>query len=182
MPTSLGAWSQNIYFTNPNGRPTVCYAASGDQVRLPAAKTGGAVGYSISTQRNASISLYQYADQAAANAALAALKATNCPDNTKVKTDVGTVVTADQGTDFTDAAENGIVSLVSYRYDGGAGMTDVVELRVTTQVGLAVVQTEVVLSGSSASQKVVDRADRLVKRWQKQALKAYEAFGSGGSR
>lgn len=182
MPTSLGAWSQNIYYSNPNGRPALCYGSTGDQVRLPAAKTGGGVGYAISTQRNASISLYQYANQAAADAALAALKASDCPDTTKVKTDVGTVVKADQGTDFTNATENGIVSGVSYRYDGGAGLTDVVELRVTTQVGLAVVQTEVILSGTSTSQKVVDRADRLAKRWHKQALAAYMAFGSGDSR
>ena len=182
MPTSLGAWSQNLYFSNPNGRPAVCYGATGARVLLPEAKTGGAVGYAISSQRNASVSLFQYADQAAADAALAALKGADCPDTTKVKTDVGTVVKADQGTDFTDADQNGIISGVSYRYDGGAGMTDVVELRVTTQVGLAVVQTEVVLSGKSTSQKVVERADRLLKRWQKQALAAYEAFGSGGSR
>jgi hypothetical protein len=182
MPKSLGAWSQNIYSSSSNGKPGVCYGASGDLVRLPAAKTGGAVGYGLSSDRSASISLFQYANQAAADAALAALRAASCPDTTKVLTDVGTVVKADQGTDFTDATENGIVSSVSYRYDDGVGMTDIVELRVTTQVGLAVVQTEVVLGGKSTSQKVVDRADRLIKRWQRQALAAYEAFGSGNSR
>jgi hypothetical protein len=182
LPASLGSWHQNIYFSNPAAAPDLCYGATGTPLTLPKATTGGAVGYSITTQRNASISLYQYADQAAADAALAALKGTVCPDSTQVATDVNTVVKADQGSDFTDSTETGITSIVNYRYDGGAGMTSVVEIRSTTQRGLAVIQTEVILSGSATSTKTVNRAEEMNKRWHRKALAAYQAFGSGNSR
>jgi hypothetical protein len=182
LPTSLGAWHQNIYFSNPMDAPALCYGPTGERLTLPNAATGGAVGYSVNVEKNASISLYQYADQAAADAALAALRKLDCPDSTKVKTDVGTVVKADQGTDVTDASEAGVASMVTSRYGGGAGTTTVVEIRSTTQRELAVIQTEVILSGGATAWKTVNRAAEMNRRWHMQPLAAYAAFGSGNSR
>jgi hypothetical protein len=178
MPKTLGSWGQNIYFTwaanDKRFYPTVCYSAKGPL-------NGGGVGYSVSPQITGSDGLFQYADKAAADAALAALRKADCPDTTKVKTDVGTVVKGQQGTDFTDSSQTGIESSATYRYDGGAGMTSVMEFRMTTQVGLTIVQTEVTLSGDAATTKNLDRAAQLNRKWHAQALAAYNAFGSGSS-
>ena len=52
----------------------------------------------------------------------------------------------------------------------------------TTQLGLAIVQTDVTVSGSRSGAKWVSRASAANTRWHKQALAAYQAFGSGSSR
>ena len=185
MPRTLGAWSQNIYYTwatdDTRYAPTVCYAANGEQVKLPHGKTGGGVGYAVSPTINTSVTLYQYANQEDADAALAALRKADCPDSTKVRTDVNSVVPGDQAADFTSADQNGIGSIVTYRYDDGAGMTTVTEIRMTTQVGLAVVHTEVGLAGSATKTSTVNRAMKLARSWHARSLAAYRAFGAGAS-
>lgn len=179
LPTSLGAWRQNIYFANDNSSPTVCQSSTGESVSLPTAGLGGLVGYEVNTSIGGAVYLYQYKDQAAAAAALAALQAINCPDNAKFGEDgPATAVPADQASDFTNAAKTSFVSSITYRMQG----TPVTIETRTTQIGLAVVQTQVTVSGKAASQKGIGRAGSLNKRWHRQAVAAYEAFGSGGSR
>jgi hypothetical protein len=111
----------------------------------------------------------------------AALEKGKCPDKTKVRTDVGSVVKGQQATDFTDASNTAVESVVRYRYNGGAGMTTVVETHIITQRGLAVIDTSVMLSGAATSTKTVDRAMAMNRSWNAEAVQAYEAFGSGGS-
>lgn len=179
MPTALGAWRQNIYFANDNSAPTVCQSATGEPVSLPKAGLGGLVGYEVNTSISGGVYLYQYKDQAGAAAALKALQAIDCPDDAKIGEDgPATAVPADQGSDFTSAAMNSFVSSITYKQQGTPVTTDTR----TTQVGLAVVQTQVTVSGKAASQKGIGRAGALNKRWHRQVVAAYEAFGSGGSR
>lgn len=179
MPSNLGAWRQNIYFANDNSAPTVCWSSTGEPVNLPTSGLGGLVGYEVNSSITGGVRLYQYKDQAAAAAALAALKAIDCPDNAKIGEDgPATAVPADQGSDFTNAAQNGFVSSITYKEQGTPVTTDTR----TTQIGLAVVQTEVTVSGKAASQKGIGKAGSLNKRWHRQVVAAYQAFGSGSSR
>ena len=179
MPTSLGTWRQNIYFANDNSAPAVCQSSTGEPVSLPKAGLGGLVGYEVNTRISGGVYLYQYKDQAAAAAALSALKAIDCPDDAKFAEDgPATAVPADQGSDFTSAAMDSFVSSITYKLQGTPVTTDTR----TTQVGLAVVQTQVTVSGKAASQKGIGRAGALNKRWHRQVVAAYEAFGSGSSR
>lgn len=189
-PTTIGAWRQNEYFTWDSSHmtfyPYVCYTADGTQARLPRPRTLGGVGYSIintrSTGKNPAISLYQYPTQARADQALAALRTVDCPDATKVRTDVGSIVAGKQSTEFTDASRTGLTTIVRYRYDGGAGMMTMVSVSTTTQVGLVVLQTQIGLSGRATSPATVAKAVAMNKAWHAGAVAAYEAFGSGGSR
>ena len=181
-PRTFGSWHQNIYFSASADTPFVCWKANGKAYELPKAQTGGGVGYQLADGAFASVTLFQYKDQASADAALAKLKKADCPDSAKVSTDVQTVVKAEQGSDFTDASMSGISSGVSYMYDGGSGMTNVMTLTTTTQRGLAVVQTDVTLSGPTVTTKNASKAGSLNTRWHKRVLAAYEAFGSGNSR
>ena len=73
---------------------------------------------------------------------------------------------ADQGSDFTDASMTGFVSSVTYKEQG----TPVTTTTRTTQRGLAVVQTEVTVSGQASTQKKRGRAAALNTRWHRQVL------------
>ena len=179
MPTALGAWRQNIYIADTNAAPDVCWSATGTPVRLPTAEKVGLVGYQVNTNVSGAVTIFQYKDLAAAEAALAALKKVDCPDSAKVSTDgPDTAVKADQGSDYTDASMTGFVSSVTYQEAG----TPVTIITRTTQRGLAVVQTDVLVAGKANTQKKRGKAAALSTRWHRQVLAAYEAFGSGSSR
>lgn len=179
MPTALGAWRQNIYIADTNAAPDVCWSATGTPVKLPTAEKVGLVGYQVNTNVSGAVTIFQYKDLAAAEAALAALKKVDCPDSAKVSTDgPDTAVKADQGSDYTDASMTGFVSSVTYQEAG----TPVTIITRTTQRGLAVVQTNVLVAGKANTQKKRGKAAALSTRWHRQVLAAYEAFGSGSSR
>lgn len=179
MPTALGAWRQNIYFSLKDSAPFVCWSATGTPVTLPKAADGGEVGYEVNTSIGGSVTIYQYKDLAAAAAALAALKTVDCPDAAKVSTDgPDTAVKAVQSSDYTDASMTGFVSSVTYKEQG----IPVTIITRTTQSGLAVVQTDVLVAGQANTQKKRGKASALSTRWHRQVLAAYEAFGSGSSR
>ncbi len=177
-PKALGAWSQNIYGTLDDYPPDVCHSATGEPVYLPKAAKGGLVGYQVNVNRTAGVFIYQYADAAAAAAALAALRSADCPDSAKVAEDgPATAVPAQQSTDFTSAARTTLASSITYRQQGTPVTTDTR----TTQRGLAVVQTEVTIAGKASDRRRISRAQSINKRWHRQVLAAYEAFGTGGS-
>ena len=179
MPTALGSWRQNIYYTLKNYAPSVCWSATGTPVSLTKAEKAGGVGYAVNLNINGGVTIYQYKDQAAADAALAALKTVDCPDSAKVSDDgPENAVPADQGSDYTDGSMTGFVSSVTYKEQG----TPVTTITRTTQRGLAVVQTTVTIAGSALTPKRVQKASVVHQRWHRQVLAAYEAFGSGGSR
>lgn len=179
MPTSLGAWRQNIYFALTDSAPSVCWSATGSPVTLPKAAKAGGVGYEVNANISGGVTIYQYKDLAAAAAALAALKKVDCPDSAKVSEDgPATAVPAAQGSDYTDASMTGFVSSVTYKEQG----TPVTTITRTTQRGLAVVQTDVTVAGQANMQKKRGKASALSARWHRQVLAAYEAFGSGSSR
>jgi hypothetical protein len=179
MPTALGAWRQNIYFSLKDSAPSVCWSATGTPVTLPKAADGGEVGYQVNTSIGGGVTIHQYKDLAAAAAALAALKTVDCPDSAKVSTDgPDTAVKAVQSSDYTDASMTGFVSSVTYKEAG----TPVTIITRTTQRGLAIVQTDVLVAGQANTQKKRGKASALSTRWHRQVLAAYEAFGSGDSR
>ena len=147
MPKSLGSWRQNLYFADTKDAPVVCWSAKGEAVQLPAAAMSGGVGYEVSQYVNGGVTVYQYADAAAASAALAALKKVNCPDDAKVGEDgPASAVPAQQSTDYTSAAEDSLVSSITSTQGGVKEVTE----RRTTQRGLAVVQTVVTVAGPSS--------------------------------
>lgn len=179
MPTALGAWRQNIYNSFKDAAPDVCWSAAGTYVQLPKAADAGAVGYEVNKNITGSVTIFQYKDQAAADAALAALKKIDCPDAAKVSEDgPATAVPAVQSSDYTDASMTGFVSSVTYKEKD----TPVTIITRTTQRGLAVVQTDVLVAGQANTQKKRGNASALSTRWHRQVLAAYEAFGSGNSR
>jgi hypothetical protein len=182
---ALGPWRQNIYYTwatnDKRFFPTVCFKANGDFAQLPAPKKGGGVGYEYDSNISGGTTLFQYADQAKADAALAKMRGFTCPNSTKVRTDVGSVVQGKQKAAFTDAAKTSLTMVVAYSYDGGAGMMDVVQITSTTQRGLAIVQTEVFLAGPATKARTVNAAVALNKDWHARAVAAYEAFGTDKS-
>ena len=179
MPKSLGSWRQNIYFANDNQSPALCWSTKGTQLTLPKAGKGGLVGYEVNSNITGGVMLYQYKDQKSADAALAALQSTVCPDSPKVGTDSGeeNLVQASAGSDFTNADKNSISVGTTYK----EGSVTVTTLTITTVVGIGVVQTSVTVSGPAASSKGVNKASDMNKKWHAQAVKAYEAFGSGSS-
>lgn len=187
MPKTMGAWNQNYYFTmkrqDINTQPTICWNAKGD-VRLPNAAILGAVGYEVDNGFG-TVSVYQYATEAKAQAALAALKklGETCADAPTLTTDGGDKVPGQAGGDFTDDSMSGLGSILYYDQDDVTIMTD---LR-TTQRGLAVVQTEIMRTfPKSTSTAKRDRIGKTVIKtntaWHKNAVRAYEAFGQGNSR
>jgi hypothetical protein len=179
MPTAIGAWRQNLYFAETDAAPYVCWSAAGEPVALPKAAKAGGVGYEVNSAITGSVMIFQYKDMAAAEAALAALRKIDCPDSAKVSEDgPASAVPADPGSDVTDASMTGFVSSVTYPEQG----TPVTTTIRTTQRGVAVVQTEVTVSGQASAQKKRGRAAALNTRWHRQGLAAYEAFGSGSSR
>ena len=186
MPRTLGPRHQNTYFSwarNDTGYHAVlCYSATGSRYQLPHPRMGGGVSYSVGPNIVGSVTVHQYADQLAADAALAMLKGIDCPDSTAVRTDTGVVVMGTQTSDFTDSSHSGIESVMTYKSMGGDGLATIMEIRTTTQAGLVVVQTEVHLVSPAATHRNLDRAVALNRQWHAQAVAAYRAFGSGNSR
>lgn len=185
MPTTLGAWSQNYYFSEKDSRftrPTLCWNMKGN-VTLPNSKNMGSVGYAVGSNGSGSVTVYQYADEAKAQAALAAMKAGKCADDAMVMTDGGDKVKAQSGSDFTDASMTGYVAGLSYKQDDKIIFTDIR----TTQRGLAVVQTQVMrwVDASMSMTQQENTASKLSTangKWHSNAVKAYESFGQGNSR
>lgn len=184
MPKTLGTWTQNYYYTDTRTMftvPTLCWDAKGT-VELPAAKNVGAVGYAIGSSTSGSVSVYQYADAAKAQAALAALQGASCSNSPTVVAESGAKVEADSGSDFTNEARTSYGAGLSYIDDGMLILTDIR----TTQVGLAIVQTEVFravdASRASEGQRLVNRLGSTNKSWHRQAVAAYESFGQGNAR
>ncbi len=185
MPKNLGAWTQNYYYSEKNSsytQPTVCWNASGD-VNLPNSQNMGAVGYAVGSNGSGVVTVYQYADEAKAQAALAAMKAASCSDNPVVMTDEGKKVKAQSGSDFTDSSLTGYAAGLSYPQDDMIIFTD---LR-TTQRGLAIVQTEVMRWVDSSmtikqQQNTASKLGAVNAKWNASAVKAYENFGQGNSR
>ena len=179
MPKTLGSWHQNLYFANDNSAPALCWSTKGTQMTLPKASLGGLVGYQVNSNIGGGVTIYQYKDQKSADAALAALQSTVCPDSPKVGTDSGAenLVQASAGSDFTNSDRNEISVGTTYK----EGNVTVTTLTITTVVGVGVVQTSVTVSGPAASTKGFNKASDMNKKWHAQVVKAYEAFGSGGS-
>lgn len=185
MPRTLGSWNQNYYFTmkDPSStRATVCWNASGD-VRLPAAKNMGAVAYAVSQDVIGTVSVYQFATAAKASAALAALRKADCADSPTITTDEGEKVAADSGSDFLDSSTTGLGAALSYPQGDKILLTN---LR-TTQIGLAVVQTEIQRAvaktmSSTGQQQAAGRLGSVNTAWHKSVVRTYDGFGQGNSR
>lgn len=180
MPKTLGSWRQNLYGTLTSSAPQVCWSTTGTPVSLTKAPTAGLVGYEVNSNITGAVMIYQYSDEASADKALARLQATVCPDDAEVGLDSGpgNTVDASQGSDITSSARDGIEASVTYK----EGSVTVTTTTITTQRGLAVVQTEVTVSGSARTSKSVQKAADMNRTWHQRVLSAYEAFGSGGSR
>lgn len=185
MPKTLGSWTQNYYFTTKDAastRPTVCWNDKGD-VMLPAAQVLGGVAYAVDPNTSGTVSIFQYASEAKAKAALAALKKVRCADYPKVVTDEGKTVDAMSGGDWTDDSLSGYVSILYYDQNGTTLVTDVN----TTLRGRAVVQTIVfdtypTGTADAKAMKISDRASTMNEKWHKNVVRAYENFGQGTSR
>lgn len=185
MPTTLGSWEQYLYFTDTDAqltRPTVCWGTKGP-IMLPKAKNVGAVNYQVNQYTNGSISIYQYANQADADAALKVLQSADCTGKPKVPTEGETMVTGDQGYDQMDAAFTGLGSALTY-VDGD--MRGYVSTE-STMRGLALVQTQVrrfvkTPQSIAQQQKGLDRVGNVNNRWHAKAVKSLESFGQGTAR
>ena len=185
MPKTLGPWSQNLYYTE-SGRsftvPTMCWDSKGG-VTLPKAKVVGAVGYTVNQFTGGSVSIYQYADAAAAQAALAAMQQAQCSDSPRIADEGGQLVPAQSGSDFTDDSMSSYAAGVNY-VDGD--MQAFKDVR-TTQLGLAIIQTQLYryVGGSttaSARQQAANRLGSVNSAWHAKVVKAYESFGQGRAR
>ncbi len=185
MPKTLGPWSQNLYYTE-SGRsftvPTMCWDSKGG-VTLPKAKVVGAVGYTVNQFTGGSVSIYQYADAAAAQAALAAMQQAQCSDSPNIADEGGQLVPAQSGSDFTDDSMSSYAAGVNY-VDGD--MQAFKDVR-TTQLGLAIIQTQLYryVGGSttaSARQQAANRLGSVNSAWHAKVVKAYESFGQGRAR
>jgi predicted small lipoprotein YifL len=185
MPTTLGSWEQYLYYGGSDSfmvKPTVCWGAKGP-IYLPKAKVMGSVNYQVDPNTNGSVSIYQYATQAGADAALKALQAADCDGEPKVGTEDETLVTGEQGYDQMDAAFTGLTSALTY-IDGD--VRGYVSTK-TTQRGLAVVQTQVrkyVKTPQSMKQQqdALGRVGTVNSKWHPRVVKAYESFGQGRAR
>jgi hypothetical protein len=159
----------------------VCWTATGVPVELPAAARVGLVNYQVDQNTGGSVTIYQYATQAKADAALRALRAYRCPNDAKVD-DEGTIFPADQGTDFTSASRRAVANGVVYdRGDDTQGYRE----WVTTQIGRAVVQTEVRSIGipeltELAAQEKANELGAFVKAWNARVVAAYRSFAVRG--
>lgn len=183
FPRTLGGWEQYLYGTTAGAAPTVCWGDRGP-VRLPKAAVEGSVNYQVNQYTNGSVAIYQYADQAQAARALAALQAADCSGRPKVPTESETLVTGDQGYDQTDAAFTGLGSAMTY-VEPGEGLRGYVST-LSTQRGLAIVQTQVrqyvrLPQAMAQQQRGLDRVGRVNEAWHARVLAAYQAFGVEGS-
>lgn len=181
FPTTLGAWQQYMYFADTTEVPTVCYSATGEQMPLPKPLNMGGVNYQVDQFTNGSVSIYQYTDQASADAALKALRALNCPGKAAVVNESMKAVPADQSLDYTNATMNGVSVNVSYVDDGKKALTSTI----TTVVGLAAVQTQVrafpqkKLTAAKA-RALADQIGKVNKKWHRRVLDSYKSFGIEG--
>lgn len=185
MPKTLGPWSQNMYYSE-TGRsftvPTMCWDDKG-AVTLPKAKVVGGVGYAINTYTNGAVTIYQYADAAAAQAALTAMQQAQCSDSPRIANEGGQLVPAQSGSDFTDSSMTGYAAGVNYTDDNLQVFEDVR----TTQRGLAIVQTKLyrAVEGSRSPadrQQVANRLGSVNRSWHANVVRAYESFGQGRAR
>lgn len=185
MPKTLGSWNQNFYATDTDSSmttPTVCWNANGD-VKLPSAKNMGAVGYTLRGGATGVVTIFQYTDEAAAKAALEAMRNADCADEPIVMNEGGQKVKGNSGGDFTDASMTSVTYLLSYP----EGKDSILEFVQTTQKGHAIIQTEVTTASSNAlpdkkKKAVINRFSTTNKAWHKQVVRAYESFGKGESR
>lgn len=182
MPKTLGPWSQNLYY-NETGRsftvPTMCWDDKG-AVTLPKSKVVGAVGYTVNQFTGGSVSIYQYTDASAAQAALAAMKQAQCSDSPRIADEGGQLVPAQSGSDFTDDSMTSYAAGVNYTDGDMQAFKDVR----TTQLGLAIIQTEIFryVGGSttaSARQQAANRLGSVNGSWHAKVVRAYESFGQG---
>lgn len=181
MPKTLGAWQQYLYRVDHKEAPTLCWSMKG-AVTLPAAADVGTVNYQVDQGTNGSVSIYQYATKAQADAALAALRKMGCSDDAKHPTEGETMVAAQQGSDFMDAANTSVGASVTYLDGSNRGY----ESTVTTQRGLAIVQTQVrrFVQGDqpmAKQQKALDTISAVNKAWHARVVKAYQSFGVEGT-
>lgn len=185
MPKSLGSWTQNLYYSDSRTIftvPTLCWDSKGE-VTLPASKGVGGVGYQIDANTSGSVTIYQYADAAKAQAALTALQQAGCSDSPKIAYEGGTLVPAQSGSDFTDDSRTGYAAGISFTNDGLQVFKDIR----TTQRGLAIVQTEVFRAVDDSvsvkqAQTIASRLGSVNGTWHAAAVKAYENFGQGRAR
>ena len=185
MPSTLGAWQQYLYGADTDAqltRPTVCWGAKGG-IELPKAKVVGSVNYQVNPNTNGSISIYQYANQAAADAALKALQSADCDGKPKVPTEAETMVTGEQGYDQTDAAFTGLGTAMTYIDGDVRGYVSTQ----STMRGLALVQTQVrryvkTPQTMTQQQKGLDRVGNVNNRWHAKAVTSLENFGQGMAR
>lgn len=183
FPKTLGSWEQYMYGTTKNDAPTVCWGATGE-VNLPKAVVAGFVNYQVNQATNGSVTIYQYANEAQAARALAALRAADCSGRPKVPTEAETMVTGDQGYDQTDAAFTGLGSAMTY-LEPGENLRGYVST-LSTQRGLAVVQTQVrqyvaLPQTMKQQQNGLDRVGRVNDAWHPRVLAAYQSFGVEGT-
>lgn len=185
MPKTLGPWSQNYYYTD-TGRsftvPTLCWNSKG-AVTLPKAKVVGAVGYAINQFTSGSVTIFQYADANAAQAALTAMQQAQCSDSPRIADEGGQLVPAQSGSDFTDESMTGYAAGINYSEGDVQAFKDVR----TTQRGLAIVQTQVyrAVEGSRSAadrQQVANRLGSVNRSWHANVVRAYESFGQGRAR
>ena len=181
MPTTMGKWQQYLYRVDKNESPTMCWSMKG-AVALPKAPIVGSVNYQVDLSTNGWVAIYQYATKADADAALAKLRKLGCSDTAKHPTESETMVTALQGTDFTDASNTGVESGVTFVDDGTRGYVETA----TTQRGLAVVQTQVrkFVKGTQtlkAQQETFNRLSDFNQKWHAKVVKAYQSFGVEGT-
>lgn len=179
MPKTLGAWEQNLYQVGKGEAPTLCWDAKGKAVALPKSASVAFVGYRVGLNISGSVTVYQYASQAAADAALAKLRSYSCPNSAKHPDENEQIVKADQGTDFTDDSRTGIANgIVFTDSDGRQNYVD----SWTTQIGLAVVQTTVgqVLdkpASITGAQNLASKLGKVDGAWHKKVVAAYRNFG-----
>ena len=185
LPKTLGPWTQNYYYTETGSSftvPTMCWDGKG-AVTLPKAKVMGAVGYAVNTFTSGSVTIYQYADAQAAQAALDAMQQARCSDNPRVANEGGQLVPAQSGSDFTDQTMTGYAAGVSYSEGDVQAFQDIR----TTQRGLAIVQTELYRAVESSrsmadQQQVANRLSSVNRSWHANVVRAYESFGQGRAR
>ncbi|MCX6433786.1 MAG: hypothetical protein NTX29_13765, partial [Actinobacteria bacterium] len=181
MPLSLRAWRQLDYHALAGAAPYVCLTGVGDIEVLALARDVGTVGYTVGEGVRGDVWVFQYPTRTAAASALGEIRAADCPDTPTVVWGAGPYVNVEavQSSHFSSAARIGIETTVRFPDPHGV---QTFEHRLTTQRGLAVIQTTVGLAAGSATATRQRVAARLDRGWHRQVLAAYEAFGSGGSR
>ena len=177
MPTTLGAWNQNLYQVDRGESPVVCPQEDGSFYTLPKSLNVGFVAYQVGMNTTGSVMVYQYANAAQARAALRILRNYRCPNSAQIPAESG-LVAAENGTDFTDNTRTTLVTGNGYR-DGDASVTDSSAI---TQRGLAIIVTKVerYTPGNPSLEARIEEANRLgrfVTRWHAQVLTAYDNFG-----